>query len=86
MSGPVSGSGCQREGESERTHANSPATASKRARKEESERPGVSGVSIGGGRHRGWSEQAHANAGASDSQCPVEVLIVDGPDDCSVTE
>ena len=83
---PASGSGCQRESESERTHANSPATASKRTRKEESERPSVSGVFVGAGHHRGWSEQPHVNAGASDGQCPVEVIIVDGPDDSSVTK
>ena len=86
LSGPASGSRCQREGESERTHANSPATASKRTRKEESEWPSVSGVFVGAGHHRGWSEQPHVNAGASDGQCPVEVIIVDGPDDSSVTK
>ena len=49
--------------------------SSKRARKEESEWPGVSRVSAGGGHHRGWSEQAHANVGASDGQCCFHELI-----------
>ena len=43
-------------------------------------------VSIGSGHHRGCSEQPHANAGTSDGQCPMEIIIVDRRDDSSVTK
>ena len=81
-----SDSGCQIVDESEQTQVNSPPTGSKEARKEESERPGVSGVSVGRGCHTAWSEEAQANVGASDGQCPVEYIIVDSPDDSPVNK
>lgn len=84
--GPAAGSGCQTVDDSEQTQASAPATGSKRARKEESERPGVIGVPAGGGCHRGLGDEAHANVGDSDGRCPLEYLIVDSPDDNSVTK
>ena len=99
VSVPVSGSERHVDGASKQTHANSPVAGSKRARREEREqrgvsvpvsereRPDLSVPGIGSGCHReGASEQTHANLGAIDDQCPVEVVIVDGPDDSSVTK
>ena len=82
----ASDSGCQIVDESKQTQVNSPPTGSKEAGKEERERPGVSGVSPGRGCHTAWSEEAQANVGASDGQCPVEYIIVDSPDDSPVNK
>ena len=68
MCGPAAGSGCQRV-ESEQTQANAPATASKRARKEESGRPYVCGPAAGSGCQRvDESEPTPANAPATASK------------------
>ena len=39
------------------------------------------------GRHReGARVQAHVDVSARDCQCPMEVIIVDGPDDSAVNK